>query len=1209
MDKLKFILNNVSSQNMESKVMELKSILLVDYFDFFAQYIVTNRIATQENFHELYLDLILRLKNKDLERKVLKQSCNAVKALMGSEKIRVEIQERVLLKNLGNWIGLFTISRDIPLLHKDLSLKDILFQGYEEGKMIASVPFVSKVLGKGMISRFFKPPNPWVVSICRLLVEIYNLPNIKIFLKFDVEILHTTLNLNMAETVPTQLLKSRRVCMVPPIVDFDELPVDTQPKRSMFDNITFNPNIPFFNTPNFKKIVVHSISKAIQDNITYLIDNPVSVSSTTTKELILKDFAMEPDETKILRAASSMAQGLAAHLSGSAARDILRNAITQKIRIALTNNTRQPLPSYVEHAILTFVSENLELVCSVVQKAAVEASVQAVEQQLRQAIVDRKNHRERTGGRGQPYYDINFVGSSAYNIIMTLPESLRPRVVQPKQLQVYEEFFPGTRVKEQGNIGPSIATNPEKESGKSRATITQVPQNQELSLDQATSIIEKVVNDLVSLTNDSQGKPISPTDPTVGKIFSTIDPIMASPVRFDVAQYGVVLALVKIIDPLLCDVFIELLVNVVSVIPKMRVKITNLLTTTFAKNKQYQKTVPTLILCNIIDLPEYDVFLARNHVTINSEREDVEFLSTLLPTITAKFGSTQLMSSFSVTLREIKNISQSNNHVNTLFKFLKKNIKDLSFDGGLCYKAVQPTLQQKIVQLFNEWMTVYEKIDSPEKSYIQYIQQQKGFYGLKDFPNNENEFNYFRVTIEIALERCFKEEPEVKPNEDPTTEDKGPRLNYKPIDALSKLLSLIVKYFPEKVLILKRILYVIAGILERNYYNQPEQFDQRPYFRLFSNLLMEFNLPDPVFESNIRHILLEFQALFHKFRPSLFPGFSFAWLELISHRTFMPRLLKDSSQEGWVPMQELLLDLLQFLEPYLRSVQLNPSIRMLYKGTLRIFLVILHDFPQFFCEYHFHFCNVIPNSCIQLRNLVLSAFPRSMKLPDPLTPNLKVDLLPEIRDTPRIRSYLEPLFLSSLKLKMDLYIKNPREHPNFLSELLQNLKFSSPEEIERNSTKFNIPLFHSLVLAAGPSVIPESSPTSSPSPPHSSSLPPMEIFKYLCLNLEPEGRYYLLNSIANQLRYPNSHTYYYSCVMLYLFAEAPSEIIQEQITRVLVERLVPHRPHPWGLLITFIELMKNNRYNFWTRSFPKCAPEIERLFLHVGKSIAQTTQQ
>lgn len=51
---------------------------------------------------------------------------------------------------------------------------------------------------------------------------------------------------------------------------------------------------------------------------------------------------------------------------------------------------------------------------------------------------------------------------------------------------------------------------------------------------------------------------------------------------------------------------------------------------------------------------------------------------------------------------------------------------------------------------------------------------------------------------------------------------------------------------------------------------------------------------------------------------------------------------------------------------------------------------------------------------------------------------------------------------------------------------------------------------------------------------------------------------------------------------------------QEQITRVLLERLIVNRPHPWGLLITFIELIKNPIYKFWDHDFVHCAPEIEK---------------
>lgn len=39
-----------------------------------------------------------------------------------------------------------------------------------------------------------------------------------------------------------------------------------------------------------------------------------------------------------------------------------------------------------------------------------------------------------------------------------------------------------------------------------------------------------------------------------------------------------------------------------------------------------------------------------------------------------------------------------------------------------------------------------------------------------------------------------------------------------------------------------------------------------------------------------------------------------------------------------------------------------------------------------------------------------------------------------------------------------------------------------------------------------------------------------------------------------------------------------------------------------GLLVTFIELIKNPRYSFWKHEFTRCAPDIERLFKSVASS-------
>lgn len=52
----------------------------------------------------------------------------------------------------------------------------------------------------------------------------------------------------------------------------------------------------------------------------------------------------------------------------------------------------------------------------------------------------------------------------------------------------------------------------------------------------------------------------------------------------------------------------------------------------------------------------------------------------------------------------------------------------------------------------------------------------------------------------------------------------------------------------------------------------------------------------------------------------------------------------------------------------------------------------------------------------------------------------------------------------------------------------------------------------------------------------------MDIFNSLIVDLDLEGRYTFLNAVANQLRYPNNHTHYFSFVLLYFFVEAKQVI-------------------------------------------------------------------
>jgi CCR4-NOT transcription complex subunit 1 len=299
-------------------------------------------------------------------------------------------------------------------------------------------------------------------------------------------------------------------------------------------------------------------------------------------------------------------------------------------------------------------------------------------------------------------------------------------------------------------------------------------------------------------------------------------------------------------------------------------------------------------------------------------------------------------------------------------------------------------------------------------------------------------------------------------------------------------------------------------------------------------------------------------------------------LEIISHRMFMSKLLISKHNECALLFKRLLVDLLEFMQPYLRNAELTDSIRLMYKGTLRVLLVLLHDFPEFLCEFHFSFCDVIPPSCIQMRNLILSAFPRNMRLPDPFTPNLKVDLLPEITQVPRILSDVTASLVqhrAQIQQPLDAYLKN-RGPASFHKQLLALLQLPpgpngpSPEAIKAG-THYNVPLINSLVLYVGTqgiNMLQVQRKSGMAAQFHDNAC--MDLFEALVLGLDAEGRYYVLNAIANQLRYPNNHTHYFSCVLLYLFLQSKKEIIMEQITRVLLERLIVHRPHPWGLLIT-----------------------------------------
>ncbi|XP_058212330.1 uncharacterized protein LOC131324368 [Rhododendron vialii] len=1423
-DKISFIINNLSSTNFEAKAKEFSEILTEQYYPWFAQYMVMKRASIEPNFHDLYLKFIDKVNSKPLNKEIVQATYENCKVLLGSELIKSSSEERSLLKNLGSWLGKITIGRNQVLRAREIDPKSLIIEAYEKGLMIAVIPFTSKILEPCQSSLAYQPPNPWTMGILGLLAEIYAMPNLKMNLKFDIEVLFKNLVVDLKDVTPTSLLKDR-VRQVEGNPDFSnkdagvpqqqivaevksgtisalnqvELPLEVAspshpgghshilsqyaaplhpltedeklaalglpdqlpsaqgllqrqssfsvsqlptPTSNIEQQVIVNPKLHALGLYlHFQSVVPIAMDRAIKEIVSGIVQRSVSIATQTTKELVLKDYAMELDETRIRNAAHLMVASLAGSLAHVTCKEPLRGSISSQLRNSLQGlNIASDL---LEQAVQLVTNDNLDLGCALIEQAATEKAIQTIDGEIAQQLSIRRKHRE---GVGPAYFDSGIYAQGHAGV---LPEALRPKPgrLSHSQQRVYEDFVRLPWQNQSSHSSNALAigsTGSPASSGMSRVyssasgqlnpvmyssgvgntgiqhqpldIVSEEMESSSAQLHSASSALigaadgvnphdfenDAVVASFPSATTpelhsleisnivkesgaSSHPLPSTPTTDRLGS--STSEPLLTTGDALEKYQIisekleslvtndamdadiqgiivevpGIILRCISRDEAALAvaqKVFKGLYENALNSahvaahvailaairdVSKLVVKELTSWVIYSDEDRKFNKEITIgLIRSQLLNLAEYNVHMAklldagRNKaatefaisliqtllINDSSVMSELHNLVDALAKLAARPGSPESLQHLVEVARNpaanaatFSSISVGKEDNTRQAREKKAPVPPASNKED--YNAVDPVeadpagFREQVSMLFAEWYRICELPGANDAACAHYILQlqQSGLLKGDDMSDR-----FFRCLTELSVSHCLSSEViNSAPLQSP---QQVHPLSFLAIDIYAKLVFSILKFFPvdqgsSKLLLLPKVLAVTVRIIQKDAEDKKVSFNPRPYFRLFINWLLDLGSMDPVFDGANFQILIAFANAFHAVQPLKVPGFSFAWLELVSHRSFMPKLLTGNAQKGWPYMQRLLVDLFQFLEPFLRSADLGEPVHFLYKGTLRVLLVLLHDFPEFLCDYHFSFCDVIPPSCIQMRNIILSAFPRNMRLPDPSTPNLKIDLLAEISQSPRILSEVDvALKTKQIKGDVDEYLKTRQQGSSFLTELKQKLLLS-PSDAVRAGTRHNVPLINSLVLYVGMQAIQQ---LQARTPPHTQSMAgsvplavflvgaALDIFQTLIMDLDTEGRYLFLNAIANQLRYPNNHTHYFSFILLYLFAESNQEIIQEQITRVLLERLIVNRPHPWGLLITFIELIKNPRYNFWSRSFTRCAPEIEKLFESVSRS-------
>jgi CCR4-NOT transcription complex subunit 1 len=387
------------------------------------------------------------------------------------------------------------------------------------------------------------------------------------------------------------------------------------------------------------------------------------------------------------------------------------------------------------------------------------------------------------------------------------------------------------------------------------------------------------------------------------------------------------------------------------------------------------------------------------------------------------------------------------------------------------------------------------------------------------------------------------------------------------------------------------------------------------FFRILSLTLQDAIQMRPESTAYTNAVLSQFAKTIYMVSPQNVPLFTYAWFDLIANRFFLPSVLSLKGQRGWQAYSRLLLQAVTFVTAAVDQAanvgtELPESVNRLIEGLETILTILNVDFPEFLVHYGSELSNELGQSKMHhARNLILSAVPRSAvgRLADPFTTAVKLDNLPDGRiGAQRAIGAIGEIGLlesSGVRNLVLQYVAScvavgaggtaPRDRA-LLGEIRG--KFVACGNSLRLIQSFlhfvgnKLPsLIKALPTSGGNATGAASGTTGSPS--SSGSLVPvtlsLDIFMDMIVNSDPASRSVILAGMINMLRYPNAQTSLFSIAVLFIFAECPSVAIKEEITRALMERLLVKRPHPWGVLATFSELVKNPRFSFWAQPFVK----------------------
>ena len=408
-------------------------------------------------------------------------------------------------------------------------------------------------------------------------------------------------------------------------------------------------------------------------------------------------------------------------------------------------------------------------------------------------------------------------------------------------------------------------------------------------------------------------------------------------------------------------------------------------------------------------------------------------------------------------------------------------------------------------------------------------------------------------------------------------------------------------FYPEKLSIfiyylinyknvsLMPILDIIIQFFHSYYVTSQRNFNQKKYHKFFINLINLIANPPNINENiitqnnSINHLILICDTL-KVLSPKNYPGFTLAWLDLISYHNFINNFLDtvliEQNSYKYEKYLSLLIDILSYLNQIKSQIIKHYYYKFILDEIYKFFYLLVNTYPCFIASYYYLLISCLSlsmnpedeetNVFIQIKNIILSSpitdknffnhnFLNRKLLKDNFIPNKIIYLITNSLEEEEVQNADD----LQLKILVNKYFNEKRDE-NTLEEILEifdNIKdekelnyvynglaiyVTQYQIMKKNNNNFNKKIIYNFYL-------------------------------FLLCNLNEVHKKHLIDSILNLMQFNCPPTIEFSSLFQDLLLNIGNEDIEKQLIFNFRERIYGF-PIPWGIKYTYDLLLKNEKY-------------------------------